>query len=92
MPDAHPTVTASRPEATAGTAMLGTSSGLAVTQEAEGGSHRRIEMKEQQVREVAKAVVKARFGDIEIVSVKPGLDPYDEAMVNAKIIYDDKVE
>ena len=51
-------------------------------------------MNEQQVREIAAAAFKARFGDIEVVSVnvKPGFDHYDDPLVNVKIIYDGTVE
>ena len=51
-------------------------------------------MNEQQVREIAATAFKARFGDIEVVSinVKPGFDHYDDPLVNVKIIYDGTVE
>ena len=51
-------------------------------------------MNEQQVREIAEAAFKARFGDIEVVSVnvKPGFDHCDDPMVDVKIIYDGVVE
>ena len=51
-------------------------------------------MNEQQVREIAAAAFRARFGDIEVVSVniKPGFDHYDDPMVDVKIIYDGTVE
>ena len=47
-------------------------------------------MNHQQVREIAEAAFKARFGDIGIVSinVKPGFDHYDDPLVEVKIIYD----
>ena len=51
-------------------------------------------MNNQEVREIAETAFKARFGDIEIVriSVKPGLDHYDEPLVDVRIIYDGEVE
>ena len=51
-------------------------------------------MNMQQVREIVETAFKARFGDIEIVSVnvKPGFDHYDDPLVNVKIIYDGTVE
>ena len=51
-------------------------------------------MNEQQVRDIAETAFKARFGNIEIVSVniKPGFDHYDDPLVNVKIIYDGTVE
>ena len=51
-------------------------------------------MNEQQVREIVETTFKARFGDIEIVSVnvKPGFDHYDDPLVNVKIIYDGTFE
>ena len=51
-------------------------------------------MNEQQVCEIAEAAFKARFGDIEGVSVnvKPGFDHRDDPMVDVKIIYDGTVE
>ena len=47
-------------------------------------------MNNQQVREIAEAAFKARFGDVGIVSinVKPGFDHYDDPVVDVKIIYD----
>ena len=47
-------------------------------------------MNHQQVRDIAEAAFKARFGDIGIVSinVKPGFDHYDDPMLDVKIIYD----
>ena len=51
-------------------------------------------MNHQQVREIAEAAFKAHFGHIHIVSinVKPGLDHYDDPLVDVNIIYDAKVE
>ena len=52
-------------------------------------------MDKQRIREIAEAAFKARFGDIDIVSinVKPDYDyHYDEPLVFVKIIYDGKVE
>ena len=51
-------------------------------------------MNMQQVREIVETAFKARFGDIEIVSVnvKPGFDHYDDPLVNVKIIYNGTVE
>ena len=47
-------------------------------------------MNNQQVREIAEAAFKARFGGVGIVSinVKPGFDHYDDPVVDVKIIYD----
>ena len=47
-------------------------------------------MNNQQVREIAEAAFKARFGDIGIVSisVKPGFDHCDDPMLDVRIIYD----
>ena len=47
-------------------------------------------MNNQQVREIAEAAFKARFGDIGIVSinVEPGFDHCDDPMVDVRIIYD----
>ena len=47
-------------------------------------------MNHQQVREIAEAAFKARFGDIDIVSinVEPGFDHYDDPLVDVRIIYD----
>ncbi len=47
-------------------------------------------MNNQQVREIAEAAFKARFGDIDIVNVnvKPGFDHYDDPLVDVRIIYD----
>ena len=43
----------------------------------------------EQVREIAEAAFKARFGDIGIViNVKPGFDHYDDPLVDVRIIYD----
>ena len=51
-------------------------------------------MDSQQVRKIAEMAFKARFSDIDIVSVnvKPGLDYDDEPMLDVKIIYDGEVE
>ena len=51
-------------------------------------------MNDHQVRQIAEAAFKARFGDIDIVSinVKPGFDHYDDPMLDVKIIYDGEVE
>ena len=47
-------------------------------------------MNNQQVREIAEAAFKARFGDVGIVSinVEPGFDHCDDPMVDVRIIYD----
>ena len=47
-------------------------------------------MNNQQVRDIAEAAFKARFGDIGIVSinVKPGFDHDDDPLVDVRIIYD----
>ena len=47
-------------------------------------------MNDRQVRDIAEAAFKARFGDVGIVSinVKPGFDHYDDPVVDVKIIYD----
>ena len=47
-------------------------------------------MNPQQVRDIAEAAFKARFGDVGIISinVKPGFDHYDDPLVDVKIIYD----
>ena len=47
-------------------------------------------MNHQQVRDIAEAAFKARFGDIDIVSinVEPGFDHYDDPLVDVRIIYD----
>ena len=46
-------------------------------------------MNDQQVREIAEAAFKARFGAVDVVSinVKPGLDYDDDPLVDARIIY-----
>ena len=51
-------------------------------------------MSHQQVRDIAEAAFKSRFGDIDIVSinVKPGFDHYDDPMVDVRIVYDAEVE
>ena len=46
-------------------------------------------MNDQQVRAIAEAAFKARFGDIDIVvEVKPGFDHDDDPLVDVRIIYD----
>ena len=47
-------------------------------------------MNNEQVRDIAEAAFKARFGEIGIVSVnvKPGFDHYDDPLVDVRIIYD----
>ena len=47
-------------------------------------------MNNQQVREIAEAAFKARFGDIGIVGIdiEPGFDHYDDSLVEVRIIYD----
>ena len=51
-------------------------------------------MNHQQVRDIAEAAFKSRFGDIGIVSinVKSGFDHYDDHMVDVRIVYDAEVE
>ena len=51
-------------------------------------------MNNQQVRKIARMAFRARFGDIDIVSinVEPGFDHYDDPMLDVKIIYDGEVE
>ncbi len=51
-------------------------------------------MNEQQIREIAKKAFKARFADIEILSinVKPGFDYHGDPLMDVKIIYDGPVE
>ena len=51
-------------------------------------------MNNQQVRDIAEAAFKARFGDIDIVSIniKPGFDHCDDPLADVNIIYDAKVE
>ena len=51
-------------------------------------------MKEQQVREIAEAVFKARFRDIDIVtiSVEPDFSLDDEPLLDVRIVYDAEVE
>ena len=51
-------------------------------------------MNHQQVRDIAEAAFKARFGDIGIVSidVKPGFDHCADPMLDVHIVYDAKVE
>ena len=47
-------------------------------------------MNDHQVRDIAEAAFKARFGDIGIVSinVKPGFDHDGDPLVEVRIIYD----
>ena len=47
-------------------------------------------MNNQQVREIAEAAFKSRFGDIGIVgiNVEPGFDHCDDPMVDVRIVYD----
>ena len=51
-------------------------------------------MNHERVREIAEAAFKARFSDIDVVSinVKPGFDHYDDPVVDVKIIYGGDVE
>ena len=51
-------------------------------------------MKEQQVREIAEAAFKARFRDIDVVSVNVSsqIDHHDDPLVDVRIIYDGEVE
>ncbi len=51
-------------------------------------------MNEQQVRQIAEAAFKARFNNIDIVtiSVKPSPDLYDEPLLDVRIVYDAEVE
>ena len=51
-------------------------------------------MDDQQIREITEAAFRARFGEIEILSVniRRGFDHDDEPMVDINIIYDGKVE
>ena len=51
-------------------------------------------MNEQQVREIVRRAFKARFGDIDIVSIdiEPGFDFYDEPKLEVRIVYDAEVE
>ena len=51
-------------------------------------------MNQQQVRNIAEAAFKARFGDIDIVSidVEPGFDHCDDPMLDVRIVYDAEVE
>ena len=52
-------------------------------------------MEEQRIREIAEAAFKARFGDIDVVSinVKRRYDYHDDELQTiVKIIYDGKVE
>ena len=55
-----------------------------------GNGHRRFELNNHQVRQIAEAAFKARFGDIDIVRInaKPGFDHDDDPMPDVKIIYD----
>ena len=43
-------------------------------------------MNNQQVREIAGAASKARFGDVGI-NIEPGFDHYDDPLVDVRIIY-----
>ena len=51
-------------------------------------------MDEQRVRQIVEAAFKARFSDIDIVSisVKPGPDFYDEDLLDVRIVYDAELE
>ena len=51
-------------------------------------------MNSQQVRDIAEAAFRARFGNIDIVSVNvwPDYDHEGEPMLDVRIIYDGKVE
>ena len=51
-------------------------------------------MNRQQIGEIAEAVFKARFGDVEVVriDVRPGFDHCDAPMVDVNIVYDGKYE
>ena len=51
-------------------------------------------MSEQQVRQIVEAAFKARFSDIDIVTidVKPGFDLDDEPLVDVRIVYDAELE
>ena len=51
-------------------------------------------MNEQEMREIVETAFKARFGDVELVSinVEPGVDFDGDPMVDINIIYDGKVE
>ena len=51
-------------------------------------------MNHQQVRDIVEAAFKARFGDIDIVSinVKSGFDHCDDPMLDVRIVYDAEVE
>ena len=51
-------------------------------------------MTEQQVRQIAEAAFKARFKDIDIVTigVEPDFDIYDEPLLDVRIVYDAEVE
>ena len=51
-------------------------------------------MNEQEMRKIVEAAFKARFGDIELVSinVKPGVGFDGDPVVDIKIIYDGKFE
>ena len=51
-------------------------------------------MNEQQVRQIAEAAFKARFSDVDIVTigVEPDFDIYDEPLLDVRIVYDAEVE
>ena len=51
-------------------------------------------MDHQQVRDIVEAAFKARFGDIDILSIniKPGFDHDDDPLLEVNLIYDGKVE
>ena len=51
-------------------------------------------MNEQEMRKIVETAFKARFGDIELVSinVKPGVGFDGDPVVDIKIIYDGKFE
>ncbi len=51
-------------------------------------------MTEQQVRQIAEAAFKARFDDIDIVTigVEPDFDLDDEPLLDVRIVYDAGVE
>ena len=51
-------------------------------------------MNDQQVRALAVAAFKARFGDVDVVcvNVKHGFDHCDDPALDVKIVYDGKFE
>ena len=59
-----------------------------------GGRHRRLDMDEQQIREVAEAAFQRYFGAIEVfrVNVRRGFDYDDDPVVDVTIIYDGQYE